>query len=229
METPSAARLFHDAYQHRQAGHAALHLLELADVDERSRRSPSRRTAPPSGAPTRPSAACRRRAGSRATRPPPGPGGARGRGEVSSSAGSEQTIVSSGSAVIADFRCSTLCSGTGTTVRPREATWRAQLADALAVGPAAAPDVDGDPHLQDVAAVERSGRLDPGDVRGPAGPIASSVPVTPGLPRVRPRPREHGEVATHDHGCPRRTPSPAGRRPAATSRIAQPASATADT
>ena len=114
METPAAERLF-PRDEHGQAGHAALHALELADVDDDRRRSPSRRRAPPCAAPRRPSA------------PAPaeqhdvraallGYDAHGGSGEVSSSARSAHTIVPSGSAVTADLRCSTARSGTGTTV-----------------------------------------------------------------------------------------------------------------
>ena len=47
-----------------------------------------------------------------------------GNGEVSISDGSAAMTVPSGRAVTADFRCSTRCSGTGTTAKPRDATSR---------------------------------------------------------------------------------------------------------
>ena len=47
--------------------------------------------------------------------------------------------VPSGSAVTADFRCSTLVTGTPTTVAPSGARWARQLVDGGLVGPAAEP------------------------------------------------------------------------------------------
>ena len=94
----------------------------------RSRRSPSRRTARPTAAPTPPSA--RVPPPSRITCDPASSGTIRivGNGEVSSSAGSAAMTVPSGSAVTADFRCSTRVSGTGTTVeaarRQCRRSWR---------------------------------------------------------------------------------------------------------
>jgi hypothetical protein len=74
----------------------------------------------------------------------------------------------------------------------------AELADAFGVGPPAAAGVQGRAHPQDVAAVERARLLDPRDLESErANRLLGARDL--GAPLDRPRSRQHGQIAAHDH------------------------------
>ena len=141
-----------------EARHAALELLELADVDlDRlvAHRAVHRRRLRAVG--------CHQQAvsPSSTTCAPDSSGVARNLGNIagSSTAAGQPTIVPSGSAVTADFRCRTFVTRHRHHAPHPRLEMRSQLCDAGSVGAPTQADVDGGADLQHVAAVERAGRL----------------------------------------------------------------------
>ena len=104
----------------------------------------------------------------------------------------------SGSAVTADFRCSTFVTGTPTTVQPRGVEQRAQLPDALAVGASAVAHVDGAVDLEHVAAVEGAGQFDGRSVSIAEAAQGLAHGIRLGASRLGAGTGQHREVAEHD-------------------------------
>ena len=81
---------------------------------------------------------------------------------------------------------------------------RRELPDALGVRPRPLPDVDDGADLEHVAAVERAGRLDPGDLHAEPCDVergdGAGRRVDLAHPRRRAGPGEHGQVVDHDDG-----------------------------
>ena len=205
-----------------QAGHAALELLELADVDgDRPVARAPRRARAVRGALAAISTGRLVRAARRASRAPPARRGTTTRRPGRPPAGSYPTTVPSGSAVTADLRCSTFVSGTATTRGAERRRGRRELVDAVGVGAPAEPDVDRAVVLEHVAAVEGAGRL---DVRDPVAQAAQRLLGARGLrlALVGARAGDHGQVARTSPRCPRRRPSPGSRAPAAPRRSPSP-------
>ena len=105
----------------------------------------------------------------------------------------------SGSAVTADFRCSTLVSGTPTTRRTQRLQCCGQLIEAGPVRAAAETDPHGSVVLEHVAAVEGPGILDTRDpIAEPSKHLLDRGGL--GLALVGTGTRDDRQVAVHDHG-----------------------------